>query len=597
MNDSALNIANAVSSVAETHRNQLLELISSYNNYAQANETLNQLTGIRGFFPCRELFKEFQRQLLLPDSTSLPGKSREWGDFQTPSSLAAQICKYLSETGIQPQIIIEPTYGLGRFILAALKSFPTARLIYGVEIQEKYEWHLKIALLIKSLSGHRASAEIELHRDDIFSHRFPAHILEAQDVLVIGNPPWVTNAELGSLESHNLPTKRNLKSLDGLDAMTGKSNFDIGEFILLRFLEIFSNQRGRLAILCKNSVIKNLVAALPQRLFNVSNIRALEIDAKREFGASVDASLLTLEMGARNPVFSCKVGKLDLPNRIIKSFGWAGEKFVSNIEDYAANSELDGESPFIWRQGMKHDCARIMELSHRDDLWVNGNGEALDVEDEHIYWLMKSSDLRAFEVKEARKKVIVTQQRLGEDTSELERKAPALWQYLTRNEAHFAARKSVIYRGKPRFSIFGIGDYSFKPYKVAISGLYKESYFSIVPPISDRPVMMDDTCYYLGFDNYFDALFSASLLNNRVVKCFLQSIVFSDAKRPYTKEALMRIDLAKAASRVSFRMIVDEWKSLNFKPIMTVAESDYETYRLNLSAARKNQYHTQLSFA
>jgi len=54
----------------------------------------------------------------------------------------------------------------------------------------------------------------------------------------------VTSAELGALNAENLPVKRNVKGLNGLDALTGKSNFDIGEFILLRMLELFSGQRG-----------------------------------------------------------------------------------------------------------------------------------------------------------------------------------------------------------------------------------------------------------------------------------------------------------------------------------------------------------------
>jgi hypothetical protein len=391
-----------------------------------------------------------------------------------------------AESGISPRLIIEPTYGAGNFILATLKLFPMAELVYGVEIQEKYEWHLKIILLLEALRGHRARTEIELYQDDIFTHQFPDRIRKAQDILIIGNPPWITSAELGALDANNLPIKGNIKALSGMDALTGKSNFDIGEFVLLRMLDMFSGESGTLAMLCKNSVIKNIIELLPKRKFKVSNIRALQIDASREFGVAVGASLLVLDIGTPHSTATCQVATLDHPDSVIKTFGWIRNRFVSNIKDYESNSYLDDKSPLVWRQGLKHDCARIMELPMQDNLWVNGNKEVVDVEDSQLYWLLKSSDLRSFVLDQARKKVIITQRNLSEDTSNLQRNAPKLWKYLIKNSKYFDERKSSIYRNKPRFSIFGIGDYSFKPYKVAISGLYKAPYFSVVLPI-DNP--------------------------------------------------------------------------------------------------------------
>ncbi|MFQ6002482.1 MAG: methyltransferase, partial [Candidatus Zixiibacteriota bacterium] len=113
-------------------------------------------------------------------------------------------------------------------------------------------------------------------------------------------------------------------------------------------------------------------------------------------------------------------------------------------------------------------------------------------------------------------------------------------------------RKSIIYKKRPRFSIFGIGDYSFTPYKVAISGLHKEPSFSLILPIDNKPVMIDDTCYYLSFGSLNNAFFTWVLLNTDQVKNFLSSIVFLDSKRPYTKEILMRIDLLKLVETTSF---------------------------------------------
>lgn len=581
MSRPTFHVAEAVAEyVVEPDRASLVETFSHYEIVEQANEEMHRLTGVRRFFPDRQSYEEFRRGLTLPIADA--NRVREWGDFQTPLKLATQVCHYLVGIGISPQVIIEPTYGLGNFILAALDAFPQAELIYGVEIQEKYAWHLKVALLLQALHGRRRWPDIELYQDDIFTHRFSDEVLQAQNILVIGNPPWVTSAELGVLDARNVPTKRNLKGLNGLDAVTGKSNFDIAEFILLRLLDIFANRRGTLAMLCKQSVIKNIVQISPHRRYRVSGIRSLRIDAARDFGAAVDAALLVMSLGSPTSTFICQVATLDQPDAVTRVFGWSRDRFVSDVKGYESVAELDGRSPLVWRQGLKHDCARVMELVPKDGLWVNRDGEVVDVEPQWVYWLLKGSDLQDFEIARANKCVIVPQRALGEHTAALQKSAPRLWDYLVRHSEHFDRRKSAVYRNAPRFSIFGVGEYSFRPYKVAISGLYKRPHFALVLPIEDRPVMLDDTCYFLGFDHYLDALFTASLLNSAMVKEFLQSIIFQDAKRPYTKETLMRIDLGRVADRVSFQSLVALWAEIGYVPRIQVTKADFDVYRQNL---------------
>src|SRR5205823_12751744 len=54
--------------------------------------------------------------------------------------------------------------------------------------------------------------DLDLHKDLQWSTTGP--------LLVVGNPPWVTNSELGLLGSNNLPHKKNLKGLRGIEART-----------------------------------------------------------------------------------------------------------------------------------------------------------------------------------------------------------------------------------------------------------------------------------------------------------------------------------------------------------------------------------------
>lgn len=516
------------------------------------NDAIRERTGIRAFFPSQKALVRFRGHHQSYLQRSDAEAERQWGDFQTPRLMAERVCALLAGIGVRPRIVIEPTYGAGSFIEAALDAFPSAELLYGVEIQRKYEWELKLRLARSAAEARRWSGEIELRHADIFTHRFPPRLSALDDLLILGNPPWVTNAELGALRSENRPTRRNIKALSGLDALTGRSNFDLSECVILKMLELFSTRRGWLAMLCKSGVARNIIEAVPACGFACSDAHAYTFNAADVFGAAVDASLLVIRLGERTPSVTCSVHSFDAPEERLRTFGWAGEKFVADRELYSAHAFLDGTSPWVWRQGIKHDCAQVMELRMEEGRMVNGDGEEVHVEQEWIYPLLKSSDLRSFVTTEARRRVIVTQRHIGEDTTSLAADAPKLWSYLESHREQFARRRSSIYRKAPPYALFGVGDYSFKPYKVGIAGLYKRPCFSLITPIDERPVMLDDTCYFLGFETFTDALFTAALLNHPLVLGFLDAIVFPHAKRPYTKGALMRIALAKAAERVGF---------------------------------------------
>ena len=127
----------------------------------------------------------------------------------------------------------------------------------------------------------------------------------------------------------------------------------------------------------------------------------------------------------------------------------------------------------------------------------NRLGQEVDVEPQFVYPLLKGTDLRKAAADRPRRALIVTQQRIGQPTQVLEQTAPKLWSYLQSHASRFAGRKSSIYRGQPPFAMFGVGPYSFAPFKVAVSGLYRTPIFQAVGPVDGRPVMLDDTCYLL----------------------------------------------------------------------------------------------------
>lgn len=62
----------------------------------------------------------------------------EYGDFQTPSWLAQQVCHLLAAKGLKPASLLEPTCGLGNFLLATLDHFPQIKQITAADINSDY---------------------------------------------------------------------------------------------------------------------------------------------------------------------------------------------------------------------------------------------------------------------------------------------------------------------------------------------------------------------------------------------------------------------------------------------------------------------------
>ncbi len=200
-----------------------------------------------------------------------------------------------------------------------------------------------------------------------------------------------------------------------------------------------------------------------------------------------------------------------------------------------------------WRSGVKHDCSKVMELRKDGDGLLNEFGESVKIENDYLFPMLKSSDLSKSDPTPS-KYMLVPQKRIGEDTQVISLKAPLTWKYLQLHSKLLDKRASTIYRKRPSFSVFGVGDYAFAPWKIAISGFYKSLAFRLIGSEGGKPVVLDDTCYFLPFNNRDDARVVLSMLSSNAAKEFFMSRIFWDAKRPITAEILGSLDLAALAS-------------------------------------------------
>lgn len=458
-----------------------------------------------------------------------------FGDFQTPADLATAVWGAVDLNGVE--VLVEPTVGEGVFLATtpdACRGLPWIAYDIAPGYVEKARAIAR---------EQRLNAKVE--RRDAFQlegSTWGRHVA-GRTVMAIGNPPWVTSSAQARNGAANLPTKRNRFGLRGLDAMTGKANFDIAEAILLSVMAALSDAAEvRLAFLVKRSVAMKMA----RDVLGAPGIVAASfrrIDARKWFNVSVEAGLfqLTFQRDADNRTNRVLIAdSLEAP--FTGAAGIVDGVFVDDVDGYATVRSLEATNGerLIWRQGIKHDLAKVLELRHTPDGLVNGFGEPVEVEEDVLCPYYKSSDIAA--CRRARLSFPLYQYDLTGPADGLSARWPKLAAYLATHHLRFSARGSRIYNGKPDYMLFGVGAYTLAPFKVAISGFYKRPRFALIEPDgAGRPPLVDDTCYMLPFTDGDQARNVASYLNSDNVQRFLETVADLTAKRPYTKDILGRI--------------------------------------------------------
>ena len=316
-------------------------------------------------------------------------KTVEYGDFQTPAGLAQAVCACWRQQGLQPAALVEPTCGLGNFFFAGLDQFPGIRRAIGTDVNPAYVKEAEARLQQRG-----GDDRVKLAEADFFVTDWGRIIGDLPEpILVLGNLPWVTNAHLGRLGSENLPVKSNFQRHNGLDAITGKANFDISQWMLIRLLEAISGRRGTLAMLCKSSVARKTLRHAWQNAIMLERPAVYGVDADRHFDAAVDAVLLVAHFRPGASDFEAKVYATLRDAAAQSAIGYEDGTLLSDIPAYHLWKHLCGEEAATWRSGIKHDCTKVMELRCESGKYRNGLGELVELEDVCLFPMRKGSRL------------------------------------------------------------------------------------------------------------------------------------------------------------------------------------------------------------
>jgi len=473
----------------------------------------------------------------------------EFGDFQTPPALADAVCTLLLRLGVVPSRIIEPTCGVGAFVGAAQTAYQQIP-VAAFEVNPDY-----------AATARTTYPRARIVTADFFAHDWDAELSDDADPLILGNPPWVTSAAVSVVQGANLPTKANIYGLRGLAAKTGKANFDIAEWMILRLLQTRHGRPATLAVLCKTATARKVLRHAWRGHLPISAASLHLIDAPAQFGAAVDACLFLARLGTIGPTQADVFADLTATTPTHR-IGLAGADLVADLDAYHELRAFEGLFPFQWRSGLKHDCASVLELTPSPDgILRNKSSEIVEVEAAALFPWCKSTGLARRDGEPAHW-LLLPQASLAEPTEQFLANAPLALSYLRAHAKAFAVRKSSIYKRGGPFAVFGVGPYTFTPWKVAVSALHRPIKFSVVGPKNGQPVLFDDTCYYLSFAQETDARTVAAVLNSSSCLRFIETLIFPGAKRSVTVELLQRLDFRAiaAAEKISISSTTQEAK-------------------------------------
>jgi hypothetical protein len=94
--------------------------------------------------------------------------------------------------------------------------------------------------------------------------------------------------------------------------------------------------------------------------------------------------------------------------------------------------------------------------------------------------------------------------------------------------------------------------------------------FNVIGSYENKPIVLDDTCYFIPFETEEEARKVCDLLNSEIGREFFESYIFWDAKRPITVEILRRLNITK------LEKFIERTTQKNWEEAFRSMQKDYE---------------------
>ena len=418
---------------------------------------------------------------------------------------------------------------------------------------------------------------------------------------VVGNPPWIGWEFLSDDYKEKL-NKIYLKiyrlfGFSGKEARLGHSNDDFLIVFTYLVIDKYLKNNGVLGFIVKQTLFKN-VAGKIFRKFTIEKyegkipLKVVRVDDFvhiRPFDASSETAVITIKKGhcTTYPVdyiiwkkktkgrispfaelghivritqrLKCKAKPLSKEEITSQWIILSREK--SEVPAAIGNSQ---SFPYEIRHGIKFDLNSVFFveiLSKEDNLLtivnkIKGSKKKLQristrIEPDLIFPILKPRNIRRKWCFEGYEYALVPQRTYGEDNENtLRKRYPLTYLYLTtfRRELIYE-RKSSWFKHGPFYSIFGIGEYTWKPYKVVWCRMGFKPYFVVISKISDKYLgekllMVDSTFEYIPLDKENEAHYVCAILNSESVQMAIKKMS-TESKCGISKSIISRLKIPK----------------------------------------------------
>ncbi len=419
----------------------------------------------------------------------------------------------------------------------------------------------------------------ELHSQDknriwikIIQNSF-APLLHSEFDYVVGNPPWIKwdflSKDYKEKLGHLYLDIYKIFSHSGMKAGLGFSHDDISIVFMYVAIDKYLKEGGKLGFVMKQTLYKS-IAGNEFRKFEIEKgsnkvpLKVLRVNDMLELkpfnqSAQAETSTIIIEKGKRTVypvpylVWSSSNG-LPLENEF---FSDIRKRIKFQMKDAYPHNEaeptdvwviadkgserpkyLGGENYYQPRHGIVNDLNSVFFVDildkHNGSVTISNRLKrakkkvkqvSARIEPDLIYPFLKPKNTQKWGI-DGYLYAIIPQRYYGEkNESILRTKYPLTYKYL------FGFKKELLHRASrwfklpniPFYSLFGLGDYSFAPYKVVWCCMSYSPSFAVVSKIKDKflgekEIMPDNTIGYISFDNEIEAHYVCALLNSDTVE-------------------------------------------------------------------------------
>jgi hypothetical protein len=494
------------------------------------------------------------------------------GEFYTPDWLAGHT---LDVAGWRPeQSLLDPTCGTGTFVLEGLRrrldatpgAGPAELLagLRGLDLNPLAVLAARASLVVSLASRLRTGAPVEL----------PVHLADAMrpavDVppadLVVGNPPWVKWSNLPPEYAASIRPRCLELGIVADSAWVGGTELDLSAVITYQALERYCAPGGTLAFVITGTVFST-GSGQGFRRWQLPGGEPVEVSTVEDFaavepfeGVSNHATLLVLRRRGRPTSYPVPYVVWTAPRRayadaaVFRAAGAATHLVARPVPGTGAGPWLKGtpaqlnawsrlfgagEPAYRARKGITTDAngvffVRVTPSSAVDTVTVANDPSlgrrdlaraSAEIEAGHVFPLLRGKGVAPFRATPDPDHAVLVPQRGMHGEPDLPSTAPRTHAYLSRFQTALESRSSYrrFQRGRPWWSLWSTGAYTFAPYKVVwremSGGRFAAAYVGTQhhPVLGERVVVPDHKVYFVPLDTEAEAAYLTGLLNAPLV--------------------------------------------------------------------------------